>query len=490
MKPYFLLITVLLPLVSGGLLCIPRRKSDRWVKCVTMAVTLLTSALVWGLILTCGRSTFMVLQFAQGLTLEFRLDGLGRFFAGIVATLWPLTVLYAFSYMAKDTRNRTFFSFFTMAYGATLGVTMASNLFTLYCFYELLTLTTVPLVIHPLNRKAVRAARTYFIFSIGGAAFAFAALTFLIANSFTGSFVLGGFFTQYPYGKPYIALIFYVLGFFGFGVKAAVFPLHIWLPKASVAPTPVTALLHAVAVVKSGVFAIIRLTYYCFGPSVLKGTWAQTLVMGFAVFTILYGVCRAVKESHWKRRLAYSTVANLSYILFGVTLMTQAGMAAGLLHMAFHAEIKILGFFCVGAVMHNTGREYIYQLNGLGRKMPVTFACFTIAALALMGLPPLSGFVSKWYLLAAAAEEGTWMAYVGFAVLLIAAFMTACYMLTAVRRAWFPAKGSCDRELSLVHEADGKMTAPMVILAVGIVLTGVFAQPIADTAAEIAAGLF
>lgn len=488
MKPYFLLAAVLLPIVAGVLMFPARLKTYRAIKLWTGAVTVITSALVWTLILLCEKESFVIFHFAYGLTFELGFDGLGRFFAGIVSVLWPLTVLYAFEYMKHDEHLTNFFAFFTMSYGITLGVSMSGNIFTMYCFYELLTLATVPLVIHKLTKKAVRAARTYFVFSLGGAAFAFASMTFLLANGMTGDFTFGGLMEAFPYDKPYITYIFYILGFFGFGVKAAMFPLHAWLPKAAVAPTPVTALLHAVAVVKSGAFAIIRLTYYSYGTDMLAGSWAQTVAMVFAAVTIFYGASRAVKEGHFKRRLAYSTVANLSYILFGVTIMTEKGLAAALLHMAFHAEIKILAFFCCGAVTHGTGRERVEELTGLGRSMPVTFGAFTVAALALSGIPPFSGFVSKWYLLTAAADSQNPVAYAGAAVLLAAALLTAIYMFTAVRRAWFPGKSE-PSPLVLVREVDWRMTVPMAILAAAVLLTGVFAGPIVEAASNIASGL-
>lgn len=485
MHESLLLVAILLPILAGACQRLFRLERDRIYRIYIGGTVLLTSLLTWALILFCGQERFALIRFTEHLSLVLRFDGLGRFFAGIIATLWPLTTLYAFEYMKDDSRKKVFFPFFVMAYGVTLGVAMAGNLFTLYCFYELLTLSTVPLVLHPNSRGAVLAARTYFIYSLGGAAFAFAAMLFLISNGANEDFVLGGLLRTYPYARPNFTLIFYTLGFFGFGVKAAVFPTCRWLPKASVAPTPVTALLHAVAVVKSGVFAIIRLTWYAYGTKLLTGTWAHYVVLCFTIFTIFYGAARALKESHWKRRLAWSTVANLSYILFGVVLMTPEGLAAGLLHMAFHAEIKILAFFCAGAVLHQSGREYLRDLNGLGRKMPVTFICFTVAALALTGIPPLSGFVSKWSLLVAAADSATPLAYVGAGVLLVAALLTAMYMLTTVCRAWFPEEGSV-HTLSGIREANWRMLVPMVILAAAIVLTGLFAAPITQAVREIA----
>ena len=489
MDERFLLLAVLLPLLGGALLPLTYNAGKKVMYGTVYVITLATSLLTWALILTCKAETLTVVVLTKELTLSLRFDGLGRFFAGIVATLWPLTVLYASEYMKHEERQTAFFSFFTMTYGVTLGVAMSANLFTMYAFYELLTLATVPLVMHPMTRRAVRAAKTYFSFSLGGAAFAFTSIMFLIGNGYGGDFRFGGFLESGFSGSKNLMLAFYVMGFLGFGVKAALFPAHVWLPKASVAPTPVTALLHAVAVVKSGVFAVIRLTFYAYGTGVLAGTWAQNTVMAFAIFTIFYGAAKAVKEQHWKRRLAYSTVANLSYILFGVSMMTQAGLAAGLLHMAFHAEIKILAFFCAGAVLHGTGREMLGQLNGLGKKMPITFGCFTVAALALTGIPPFSGFVSKWSLLTAAAQAQTGMAYLGAGVLLFGALLTAMYMFTVVCRAFFPCAGSEDGKLASEHEVSWRMTVPMTILAAAILLTGIFAQPIVNAALAIAGGI-
>lgn len=488
MKEFFLLPAVLFPLVTGPFAFWAGKRSRAFLMRFVFAVTALTSVFTWALILFCGTGDFTLVSMTADLSLTLRFDSLGRFFAGIVATLWPMAVLYAADYMAHEERLGGFFAFYTMAYGVTLGICMAANIFTMYSFYELLTLTTVPLVMQPMTRPATRAARTYFAFSLGGAAFAFASMMYLIGTGSGGDFTLGGLMTQAPGGRTGLMLTFYLFGFFGFGVKAAMFPMHSWLPKASVAPTPVTALLHAVAVVKAGVFAVIRLTYYSYGTALLRGTWAQHTAMGFAIFTIFFGAAMAVKEQHWKRRLAYSTVANLSYILFGVTMMTPEGLSAGLLHMAFHAEIKILAFFCAGSLLHNTGRQYLKELRGVGYRMPVTFGCFTESALALTGIPPFSGFVSKWHLLTAAADSGNPFAYFGAAVLLFAALLTAMYMLTVVCAAWFPGKDDDTAALSAIHEANWKMTLPMVLLAAGILLTGIFAQPIVNAAMAIAAG--
>lgn len=488
MKPIFMLLAILLPMTAGGLLCLLKLKTDRAIHALTATAILAATALTWGLILFGQRESFTLLNLTDRLGLVFRFDEMGRFFAGILATLWPITVLYAFSYMEHVRRKRSFFGFFTLSFGIALGISMAGNLFTMYLFYELLTLATTPLVIHTMTKKAVNAAKSYLVFSFGGAAFAFAAMVFLISNGAGGEFRLGGLLGQYPYEDRDLTLFFYLLGFLGFGVKAAIFPLHAWLPKASVAHTPVTALLHAVAVVKAGVFAVMRLTYFSFGTLLLKGTWVQSAVMGIAIFTMFFGASMAVRELHWKRRLVYSTVANLSYILFGVTMMTEAGFSAALLHMAFHANIKILAFFCAGAVLCRTERELVTQLDGLGRSMPRSFAAFTLASLALTGIPPFNGFVSKWQLLTAAAESQEPLAYVGAGVLLLAALLTAIYMFSTVRRAWFPAQDTDLSPLASIREADWRMCVPYGILSAGVLLTGLLAEPILNAAQQIAQG--
>lgn len=453
---YLLLVAILLPIL-GSLLVIFNRNEHK-VHYLSVVISLVTSILVWFLILNITDEKLELIRFSKDLAFVINFDGFGKFFAGIVSLLYPLTTLYAVEYMEDDARPKSFFFFFLIAYGITLGVTMANDFFTLYVFYELLTLSTMPLVLHLNDRKSVKAARTYLYVSIGGASLAFASMIYVLNNPILERNIL----TQ----------LFYVVGFFGFGVKAAVFPTHFWLPKASCAPTPVTALLHAVAVVKAGVFAIIRLTYYIYGVDNIINSFGQYIPMIFAIFTIFYGSSMALKETHFKRRMAYSTVANLSYIAFGALLMSKAGYVAALLHMAFHAEIKILGFFAVGAVMHNTGREYLPELDGLGRKMPITFICYTVAALALTGIPPLSGFVSKAYLLMAGIEANTKLGILGAIILIVSAILTAMYSLTPVRRAFWPDEKTNYSSLEGIKEIKWQMIVPMVILAIAIIVTG------------------
>lgn len=447
------------------------------------------SILVWYLLFHHSDSTFLLAHFTGDLNISFRVDGMSMVFAGLVSALWPFATLYAFEYMTKEKHENIFFLFYTLTYGVTLGIAFAANLLTMYFFYELLTLVTVPLVLHTLTREAVLASRKYLYYSLGGAAFAFIGLIMVIVYGNTTDFILGGVFDPDKIaGHTNILLLIYVMAFMGFGVKAAVCPFNSWLPQAGVAPTPVTALLHAVAVVKAGAFAIIRLTYYSFGTGFLKGTWAQDVVMAIVMFTIVYGCSRAVRETHIKRRLAYSTISNLSYILFGAVIMTPLGLVGALSHLVFHAVMKITSFFCAGAIMHQTDRHYVHELNGLGYKMPCVFGSFTIAALALMGVPGLAGFISKWNLASAAVESGNPLAWGGIACLLVSALLTAIYMLTMVIRAFFPGKDFDYSTVSDVKDPNWKMLLPLFVFTAFIIGFGLCSQPIVNFFNDVAKG--
>jgi len=312
---------------------------------------------------------------------------------------------------------------------------------------------------------------------LGGAAFGFITLVFLVVYGDASLFTTAGMidFSAHPEMTDLLLLV-YLCGFLGFGVKTAMFPLGNWLISASVAPSPVTALLHAVAVVKAGAFVLIRLTFYCFGAENLSGTWVQYSVFAIVAFTICYGSTMAVKETHFKRRLAYSTMSNLSYILLGVAMMNQVGMVAAFCHLVFHAFMKICCFFCAGVVMQRGDRNYVDELDGVGKEMPLVMTCFTIAGISLVGIPPLSGFVSKWKLAESALATADPILTIGAAVLLYSALMTAVYILTIVVRAWFPVKDSS--VTNLTASVGWRMKLPLVFFTVIIVLFGLYAQPL------------
>ncbi|MBR6020720.1 MAG: proton-conducting membrane transporter [Lachnospiraceae bacterium] len=517
MSAYWLLVPLFLPILGGAVIGIIKPHSRRAMEISVMTVTLLTSACVAFLLYERPAEEAMILRLAETLSVKFFLDGSSCVFAGLVALLWPIASLYAFEYMEKDDHRNTFFSFYTMTYGITLGIAFAANLMTMYMFYEMLTLVTIPLMMHGLKYKAVVATRKYVRYSIGGAAFAFIGFIAIAMYGDSLDFRLGGVLTDVS-GKSTTLQVVYVMAVLGFGVKAAVFPFHGWLPSASVAPTPVTALLHAVAVVKAGAFAIIRITYYSFGTSFLRGSWAQYTVMGFAMFTMVYGAVKAVKEQHCKRRLAYSTVSNLSYILFAATLMTEAGMTAAFAHMLAHGLMKITLFYCIGAVNVKAHRYYVWEMDGMGRRMPVIFSVYTVAGLSLIGIPPMVGFVSKWYIGNAAVAQGTTWAYIGLTALILSALLSAAYILEVVVRAWLPreaahavsataqamseqaqeesaqAESISENESSEaagpeIRAVGNRMRLPLILLAIMVVMCGVFSAPIIQFLADVAGGI-
>ena len=486
-----MLIVVLLPILRAfSCRCLSfRSKRAMWI--YLEAAVCANSALVCRLLIAAPEKALTVFRFTHDLSITLRLDGPGAVFAGLVAFLWPFAMLYSFEYMEHEGHEKIFFMFYSMTYGVTLGVAFASDMLSMYLFYELLTLVTVPLVMHTLTREAILASRKYLYYSLGGAAFAFIGLIMIIIYGTTTDFILGGVLDLTKIGgRTNVLLFVYVMAFLGIRRQGRRVPFNSWLPQAGVAPTPVTALLHAVAVVKSGAFAIIRLTYYSFGVDFLKGTWAQTTVMLVVMFTIVYGCSRAVKETHLKRRLAYSTISNLSYILFGVTIMTPLGLVGALTHLIFHAVIKICSFFCAGAIIHQTEKQYVHELDGMGYRMPCVFGIFTVSALALMGVPGLAGFISKWNLASAAVESGNPVAYSGIACLLVSALLTAVYMLSIVVRAFFPGNDFDYDKLKDVKDPNWKMLLPLFVFTFFIVAFGLHSQPLVDFFADVAAGLY
>ena len=485
-----MIYTILIPFVAGALVRAIPFKERKHKELFLETMVILNSILVWYLLFNNSGDTFVLAKFTDGLSIAFKIDGLSKVFSGLVSFLWPLATLFAFEYMTKEEREDTFFMFYTMTYGVTLGIAMSENILTMYFFYEFLTLITVPLVMHTLTREAILASRKYLYYSLGGAAFGFIGMVFIIIYGITPSFQYGGVFAPVQWAATGdVLLIVYVLAFMGFGVKAAICPFNSWLPAAGVAPTPVTALLHAVAVVKSGAFAIIRLTYYCYGADKIRNTWAQDVLMAVVIFTIVYGCSRAVKETHIKRRLAYSTISNLSYILFGVIILSPAGLLGAICHLVFHAFMKIASFFCAGAVMHQTEKHYVHELDGLGKKMPVTFTIFTISAFALMGVPGLAGFISKWYLCQSAVESQNVLAYVGIGGLLVSALLTAIYMLTIVVRAFLPGDGFNYEKVEKYSDPNWKMLVPLSIFTIVTIIFGIYSGPFVSFFDQVAKGL-
>ena len=477
------ILSVLFPVLAGTALLIWRPQDRNIRNRYSIAVVCLNSVFVLGTALcsaVCGPDavSFHVADLSPMLIFAFRPDGVSLVFGCIIGVLWPVTTVYAFSYMAHEGRENLFFGFFIITFGVVAGIAYSANFFTLYLCYEFMTLVTLPLVMHGMDAKARSAGKKYVLYSMTGAALVFICLMFFCRYADSLDFVYGGILNSAKTaGHEKELMTVFVLAFFGFGVKAAIFPFHRWLPAASVAPTPVTALLHAVAVVKSGAFAVMRLVYFGFGCDFLRGTWAQYIVLAASAFTVIFGSAMALRMPHLKRRLAYSTVANLSYILVAFAAMSPAGLAGGLLHMIFHAVIKISLFFCAGAVLHHNELEYTADMEGLAKQMPITCGVFTVASLALMGIPPFGAFLSKWTIGTAATANANWAGTLGAASLIVSAVLTTLYMMSAVIRFYFPLKDASPLAAE-THEADRLMTGPLLFLTGLLVLLSLLSQPL------------
>jgi multicomponent Na+:H+ antiporter subunit D len=457
-------------LAAALILLLPKRLSEP----LSYAAALLTAtcaALLLRAALARDVVELEVLRLVPGVSLEFRLDALGMTFALLASGLWIVTTVYSSGYVRADDvkHRRRYFASFAAAVGAAMGIAMAGNLLTFFLFYEALTLSTYPLVVHKESAKAFAAGRRYLFFALGGG---LALLTAIIITwSVTGTldFVAGGFL--HGQASPAMLTVLFALFLLGVGVKSGVMPLHSWLPAAMVAPTPVSALLHAVAVVKAGVFGVIRVTSFVFGPESLALIGADEVLAVLAGTTIIVGSLIALRQNNLKRRLAYSTIVHLSYIVLGAALVAPFGVVGSVMHMVNHGLAKITLFFCAGAIYATAHLENISDLRGLGRRMPWTFTAFTIGSLGLIGIPGLSGFVSKFFLSRGAIEAGD---TVSLAIMLGASLFTATYLLPIVQIAFFPgpvAAGEPERHAT-VREARPALLFPLLVTALLVIAFG------------------
>ncbi|WP_409969556.1 proton-conducting transporter membrane subunit [Bengtsoniella intestinalis] len=431
-------IPMLLSLVFAISMVFIDFQSDKRIGHYALLCTSLISVAVFAVLALSYGSHCQILSLSTPLTIAFEVDGLSVIFASMVSVLWPIATYYAGTYMTHEGKFRRFFTYYTLTFGVVLGLAFSANLFTAYLFYEALSLVTLPLVIHNDDPQGIFAGRRYIRYMFFGAATAFMGMMLFLSQVGSFDFQLGGIMTQ-PL-TPMLSIA-YVLMFVGFGVKTGLFPFHRWLITAGVAPTTVTALLHAVAVVKSGAFVVMRLSYYLYDYTALHGTTAQAIVLVWVSVSILFGSFMAARSSHLKRRLAYSTVSQLSYILLGITTMSLFGLQAALLHMLFHAAMKIVLFYGAGNALYTNHAVYVDDIRGYGHVMKPTFVCFTICGLALMGLPPLAGFFSKYALAQSAIMVGGQLGLLGVVALLISAFFTAIYILQILLQAYLPATG-------------------------------------------------
>lgn len=421
-----------------------------------------------------------LIKFNEFLDIYFKVDKLTMLFALLVSVLWIFTTVYAMEYMKHEGKEDRFFAFFLATLGVTLGIAFAGNLITLYLFYELLTLATFPLVIHSDTKEALKSGRKYLIYSFGGATLVLFGMIILFTQAGDLSFIPKGIITNLNRDNMNLYSISFIAMFIGFGVKAALVPFHSWLPKAMVAPTPVSSLLHAVAVVKSGVFALTRTTYYVYGAEFIRSIESKKYLTIFIVISILMGSFLALHQQNLKKRLAYSTISQLGYILLGIVLLNKNAFVGAMLHLINHAVIKITLFFCVGAIMYTRHKTEISQIKGIGREMPLTLGCFAISSISLIGIPPTNGFVSKWFLALGGLGEGKVLFPV---ILLVSALLTSMYLLPIITEAFF-AKDSIN--LHVMKEAPKKMLIPIVCITVITIILGLFPNPVLTFIQEIA----
>ena len=465
-------ITILIPVLAAvGLGLLPL--SDRGWKWYT-AISMLLTALSALLALRIGRSVSLF-YLTEQIPLAFALDELGRFFVILITIMYTMIGLYAFEYLEHDARPRRFFIFLLASWGALYAAAMAGNLVSLYLCFEMATLSSMPLVLHEGTKEATDAAQKYLFYSIGGALLGlFAVMS--VSYVAQGAFTPGGYLTDAQDNHRQLLLWASFLGIVGFGAKAGLYPLHGWLPTAHpVAPAPASALLSGL-VAKAGVLAIIRLVYYSVGPDFLRGTWVQTAWMVLGLVTVFMGSMMAYREKVLKKRLAYSTVSQISYILLGLSLLCDSGLHGALLHVQSHAFAKGALFLCAGVIIHKLGKKRVDELKGLGQSLPLTCFCFFLASLSLVGIPPMGGFLSKWEIAQAALNQAPGaFAYIIPLMLLLSALLTAGYLFPVVVDAFFPERSETETETEKREpscEPSLCMRLPLVVLCLGSLLVG------------------
>lgn len=421
--------------------------------------------------LSGDRVGLTLFEIAPGVGLSLVADPLGVYFALIASGLWIVTTAYAIGYMRghKEKKQTRFFASFALSLSSTVGVAFAGNLLTFILFYELLTLATYPLVVHKENKAALRSGRMYLAYALTAGLLMLAAAGWIYARTGTLDFAPGGIITEGVFTKLELSILFGLL-IAGVGVKAGIMPLHSWLPAAMVAPTPVSALLHAVAVVKSGAFGVLRVVGFVIGPVMMTAYGLDVVLACFAGATILLASIIALRQDNLKKRLAYSTVGHLSYIVLGCALAAPGALLGSILHLSAHALMKITLFFCAGAIQVHAHRSEISSLNGLGRAMPWTFGAFAIGSLGLAGIPPVNGFISKWWLVVGSMEAGK---IAILCVFLLSGILNAAYFFPIVIRAFFMSPPD-DTKDSVQREASPWMVVPLCVTALLAVVFGLF----------------
>ncbi len=470
-----ILLALVIPLIGGIaiLLCDAYPNLRDSVMVLTATAMFVTVLQLLPSVMAGARPELLLGEWLPGLTIAFQVEPLGMLFALVASGLWIVTAVYAIGYMrgAKESNQTRFYTFFAIALFSALGIAFAKNMFTLFVFYEVLSLSTYPLVAHKGNAAAKRGARIYLGLLLS-TSIGFMLLAMLITWSMTGTldFTEGGILDgKVGHGMGAVLLVLYM---YGIG-KAALMPFHRWLPEAMVAPTPVSALLHAVAVVKAGVFTVLKVAVYLFGLDYLSELVTTQLMLYIAAFTMITASLIAMRQDNLKARLAYSTVSQLSYIVVGAMLATQLAAIGAGMHIAMHAFGKITLFFCAGAIYVATKKTKVSELDGLGRRMPVTMAAFLLGALCVIGAPPMGGLWSKWHLLLGAADTGQLLIIAAF---LLSTLLNIAYLIPPVLRAFL--KPPQDGYSGGMREAPWLCVAPLTFTALGALALFFLAGPL------------
>ena len=485
---FLLTIVILWPAVAGLCLWFMPAFADKKLRGKAVVGALGIELVAALLVCWVSEQNVTLLQMTPTLSIMLRVDTVGKIFSVLMCSMWLIGSYYALEYMEHDEHERSYQCFYLPVLSALMGQCYAGSMITLYVFYELMTMLSVPMVVHERTPQAVAAGIKYLIYSIFGAMMGL--LGIFIFQNYLGTvdFVPGGIPAAVTAPSGLLVITFMVI--LGFGTKAGMFPLHGWLPTAHpVAPAPASAVLSGV-ITKAGVLAILRVIYFMVGPNVIRGTWVQTAFMTLTLITVFMGSMLAYREPLLKKRLAYSTVSQVSYVLFGLSCLMPASFGGAILHVIAHSVIKDGLFLCAGAMIHQTGKIYVKDLRGIGKQMPVTLWCWTIASLGLIGIPPTGGFVSKWQLATGSLAMGGGIASVlGPVILIISALLTAAYLLPVTINGFFPGSGF-DYEGHPVCEAGMKMKVSMIALAALVVLSGIFAGPVLSWAAGAINGIF
>ena len=470
-----LILSILFPVLLGLGILLKREFKNRTILLTLTGVGLVVTAALGMAVVFAGETQLMLFSFGKNLDFYFHVDAMGKLFAVVVNAVWLLAGFYAFEYMKHEKEETRFFGFYVMVHGILHGLVFSGGMVTFYLFYELMTLLSVPLILHNRSKEAIKGGLKYLFYSLFGAYMVLFGLFFLNRFADSLTFLPGGTLNLAAVaGNETLMLVVSLSMIIGFSVKAGMFPLHAWLPTAHpVAPAPASAVMSGI-IVKMGVLGMIRVVYYLIGADFLRGTWVQTVWMSLALVTIFMGSMLAYREKVMKKRLAYSTVSQASYILFGLSLLQADAMSGALQHMVFHAVIKSCLFLSAGAIIYKTHKTNVEDLRGIGKEMPVTIWCYTFASAALIGIPPASGFISKWYLATGALDSGIQLfSWLGPVVLLTSALLTAGYLLPITVKGFLPG-ADFNYETLQKKEPNLTMLIPLLIFAVLAILLGVF----------------